>query len=327
MSLIHFSPIIFIIIVAMISLLITCRGKKEEDILTNPTFIHDFINLSKREKNKMDKIYSRQIRKFQSMNMENRDKSILYKYYKKYQGALTAVKKDGSLSVGTFLLGVIILSIVLTFIFTFRIDIPIIKVANFVVLIFFFHSLLLYYASIHSVSKNLAVLDSVDILCSDIDTGIRKSISNNLELLPSETKGIFTAFVSNSRDVNTPVDLLLDDLNIRLGSLSTRFCDAALLYESTGDRVLLKRFEDIMADNSKIRVRYLRQIRIFKENSKYFFISALLVAGIIFMLISTMGLPFHYFTQGIPKLSLLLSFLVIIISYILAQIQYTKEDL
>lgn len=318
-----------IVIVAIIGLIVSVRGKKDETLLQSLTRtkpVKSVIDLTKKNKNIIDKQYSRMIRTLSTSNIEERDKSRLYRYYAKYQSALNAVFKSGNVSIATFLLCATLTSGLVSAFLNIGIGNFFMKALTLSVVLYFHHAMLLYFASITLVEKNLAVLDSIDTLCSDIDTGITKSINNNLGVLPNILKNNFIAFVSNSRDANIPTDVLLSELNQRLGHLADKFCDTALLYEETGDRILLKRFEDIMIDNSKIRVRYLRQMRVYQNNSKYFLISAVLVAGISGILIGMMSLPIEAFKTGFPKALMLMSGISIVVAYLLAQLQYTKED-
>lgn len=171
--------------------------------------------------------------------------------------------------------------------------------------------------------KEAIVIDAVDLLVSDVSSGIFNSIVRYYNSFHPDIQPYFQEFIYNVRNQGYGFTQAMLILNDRLGSEFTSFAKKAILYEEKADTTMSGIFSSIIElNNTKCNLRYINNT-IFRE-ARMVFLGSVTVVGFFgaYLLVSDDFVRNLFFNTAVGKC--LLIFNILIVVYVLARITALK---
>lgn len=119
-----------------------------------------------------------------------------------------------------------------------------------------------------------AVIESENVICNDIRSGVVVGVRNSLALMPEIVRGDFKVFLDNVENKNYHIKTALLELNNNLGSIADDFIKQCIVFELEEEHGISGMFQDIVAvNNIKTELRNNAK-RKYEETMQQFIIGA-----------------------------------------------------
>lgn len=209
----------------------------------------------------------------------NKD-SIIYAIYRYFEVLIENMDlHSAGVTVGGMLLFMSIVSVIMTCflssIFHFGTLFPICAIAVFIIIMIIFRVV----ASTKVETREEAIMDTVDLLVSDIKGGVQNTILKYITSIDPTIKPYFENFLDSIDNRHTSFSQAMMQLNKDLGITFTDFAHKSIYYERKADKGLEDIFSDIIEKNKNRRI--LRDVnnRIF-ANLRIQLVLSLIIIGI-----------------------------------------------
>lgn len=169
-----------------------------------------------------------------------------------------------------------------------------------------------------------AVIESENIICNNIESGVKVAVRNSIASFPKEVQTEFQDFI-HELDDNAYIVSALTNLNDKLGSIADKFISKCIKFELQEEHGTAGTFKDIVEMNTYKTQTRLKMARAFEQVMNEFKISSVMI---LFFLFGVMVIyPFireFYFTNMLGQFILLGDLLLfiaefVIITYLRAQ--------
>lgn len=172
-------------------------------------------------------------------------------------------------------------------------------------------------ANISHENRINAVIESENIICNNIESGVKVAVRNSIASFPKEVQTEFQDFL-HELDDNAYIVSALTNLNDKLGSIADKFISKCIKFELQEEHGTAGTFKDIVEMNTYKTQTRLKMARAFEQVMNEFKLSSLMI--LIFLGGVMLIYPFireFYFTQFVGQMILLLDLLLFIAEFVI----------
>lgn len=170
-----------------------------------------------------------------------------------------------------------------------------------------------------------AVIEAENIICNNIEKGVRVAVRNSLSSFPKEVQPEFQDFLHELED-STFITTALLNLNDKLGSVADKFISKCIKFELYEEHGTAGTFKDIVEMNTYKTQTRIRMARSFEQVMTEFKVCA---GMILIFLVGVMAIyPYVrnlYFTTGLGQFVLLIDFLLFIAEFVIITYLRAKD--
>lgn len=162
-----------------------------------------------------------------------------------------------------------------------------------------------------------AILESENIICNSITAGVVTAVRQSIDVMPPEVKDEYRVFLDDIEIRNMHIRQALNELGLRLGSVSDDFIKKCIVFELEEEHGSAGVFKDVVELNgirSSLRIEMRRR---FEEVKTAFLIGA---GMIVAFMVGLMGIFIEvrgfYLTTVIGQLILSVDILILILEFV-----------
>lgn len=283
----------------------------------------EFLKLGiSKSKHGAGKVIGKIQRHFSTMNPKERNKSKFYKYYHTMRTAIMSNGFDDYIGVEVLFIIILITSIIVTAILTAGLMV-FLKVFVFIITLVALHTIILFISRAGMFDRVIQLMKAQDMLCSSMELGIVKAISDNVEYIDKSVRLPFENFITNHLQLRVSVDESLKALNAEVGSIYDAFCERANQHYLENDRELINGFRGLIADNNRKRDRMLRRKNIFDRCMMYYGLMMIASTAFVLFMAGMLGDLAQFFGSTTGRVSTIISISAGAIGFIISQMIYT----
>lgn len=132
------------------------------------------------------------------------------------------------------------------------------------------HTVAYMIASEGHFKREFAIMDAIDLIIVNLDSGVFKAIKDQLDLFSPLVYPDLKAFVDDVYEYKVPMDAALDTLAVRLGPGFYKFKEKVKEYEAKGRAGMLETFADDMNENMYRRMDMRELMDVLREGNMMF---------------------------------------------------------
>lgn len=126
-----------------------------------------------------------------------------------------------------------------------------------------------------------AVIEAENVICNNIKNGTVVAVRESINVLPRQTQADFRDFLDNVQQKNYHIKTALQQLNLRLGSISDDFIKKCIVFELEEEHGIAGMFQDVVeVNNIRMEMRILMKKK-FEEVMFQFKIGAGMIFGFL----------------------------------------------
>lgn len=144
-----------------------------------------------------------------------------------------------------------------------------------------------------------AIMDAENIICNNIESGVKVAIRNNINAMPESIKEDFKDFIDNLDFKNLHIKNALMELNDRLGSVTDDFILSCISFETEQEKGSAGIFKDIVEMNNKRKEARNDMKHQFEELVTEFTIGSIMIIAFLVGIIVMFDILKHFYFRTI----------------------------
>lgn len=170
-----------------------------------------------------------------------------------------------------------------------------------------------------------AVIEAENIICNNIESGVRVAVRNSINSFPKEVQSEFKDFL-HELDDSTFITTALLNLNDKLGSIADKFISKCIKFELYEEHGTAGTFKDIVEMNTYKTQTRLRMARSFEQVMNEFKMASFLIIGFLAGVIIIYPVVRNfYFSTSLGQFVLLLDMMLFIAEFVIITYLRAKD--
>lgn len=162
-----------------------------------------------------------------------------------------------------------------------------------------------------------AIIEAENIICNNIKGGVVVAVKSSIDVIPKQVRDDFRNFIDNVEQKNYHIKVALQELNLRLGSISDDFIKKCIVFELEEEHGIAGMFGDVVEVNN-IRMEMRTEMkRRFEEVKHEFIIGATMIFLFLLGVIAIYkDIAYFYFQTGIGQVIIAIDALLLLTEFV-----------